>query len=47
MFDHVGHPVQDLVRTRIGPIRLDQQRPGRLRTIEGPELRALYTEAGL
>jgi 23S rRNA pseudouridine2605 synthase len=47
MFDRVGHPVQDLVRTRIGPIRLDQQRPGRMRTIEGPELRALYTEAGL
>jgi 23S rRNA pseudouridine2605 synthase len=47
MFDEVGHPVVDLVRTRIGPIRLDQQRPGSLRGIEGRELRALYTEAGL
>lgn len=47
MFDEVGHPVVDLVRTRIGPIRLDQQRPGSLRSIEGRELRALYTEAGL
>ncbi|MFM9136300.1 MAG: pseudouridine synthase [bacterium] len=43
----VGHPVESLVRTRFGPVRLGQQRPGTLRTIDGAELRSLYTAAGL
>lgn len=43
--DAVGHPVADLVRTRIGPIRLGQQRPGTLRPITGTELGALYEAA--
>jgi 23S rRNA pseudouridine2605 synthase len=43
----VGHPVLSLVRTRIGPIRLGQLRPGSVRTLSGPELRSLYTAAGL
>jgi 23S rRNA pseudouridine2605 synthase len=47
MLAEVGHPVTDLVRTRVGPIRLGQQRPGILRAITGPELRALYTAVGL
>lgn len=47
MFDEVGHPVIDLVRTRIGRIHLGQQRPGVLREITGPELRGLYTDVGL
>jgi 23S rRNA pseudouridine2605 synthase len=47
LLDEVGHPVVSLVRTRIGPIRLGQQRPGTVRTLSGPELRSLYTAAGL
>lgn len=47
MMDAVGYPVTDLVRTRIGPIHLGNQRPGVLRTITGSELRGLYTEVGL
>ena len=47
MLDEVGHPVLALVRTRIGPIALGQQRPGTVRVLSGPECRALYTEAGL
>ncbi len=47
LLDEVGHPVESLVRTRIGPIRLGQQRPGTVRTLSGPELRSLYTAAGL
>lgn len=47
LLDAVGHPVTDLVRTRIGPIHLGQQRPGVLREITGPELRSLYTAVGL
>lgn len=47
MMEFVGHPVIDLVRTRIGPIHLGQQRPGVLREISGPELRSLYTAVGM
>lgn len=47
MLDAVGFPVTDLVRTRIGPLHLGQQRPGSLRALEGSELHALYTAVGL
>jgi len=47
MFDAVGSPVTALVRTKIGPVALGQQRPGVLRVINGAQLRALYTAAGL
>jgi 23S rRNA pseudouridine2605 synthase len=43
----VGYPVTDLVRTRIGPIHLGNQRPGVIRAITGKELRELYTAVGL
>jgi 23S rRNA pseudouridine2605 synthase len=38
----VGHPVQRLVRTAIGPVRLGSQRPGTLRDLSPGELRELY-----
>ena len=47
MMDSVGHPVLELVRTRIGPIYLGQQRPGVMRELHGAELRSLYTDVGL
>jgi len=47
MFDAIGHPVQALVRTRVGPVALGQLRPGSLRVLVGNELHALYTQAGL
>jgi len=47
MLDAVGYPVTDLVRTRIGPLPLGQQRPGVVRAVTGGELRALYTAVGL
>ncbi len=40
-------PVRALVRTTVGPIHLGSQRPGTVRRIAGPELRRLYTAAGL
>jgi len=43
----VGHPVEELVRTQVGPIRLGQLRPGRTRVVSGAELHSLYTAAGL
>ncbi len=47
MLEAVGYPVSDLVRTQVGPIHLGNQRPGVLRTIDGPELRGLYTAVGM
>ena len=47
MFDAVEAPVTALARTRFGPIHLGQQKPGSIRPITGPELRSLYTAAGL
>jgi 23S rRNA pseudouridine2605 synthase len=38
----VGHPVQRLVRTAIGPIRLGGQRAGTTRELTRAELAALY-----
>jgi 23S rRNA pseudouridine2605 synthase len=37
----VGHPVRRLVRTRIGSIRVGELPPGRWRTLESSEVRAL------
>jgi 23S rRNA pseudouridine2605 synthase len=47
VFDALGHPVQRLVRTRVGPVRLGGQRPGEIREITGKQLQRLYTEVGL
>lgn len=47
MLDAVGHPVLSLVRTKLGPIALGQQRPGTTRVLSGPEARSLYTDVGL
>lgn len=47
LLEAVDHPVEQLVRTQVGPIPLGELRPGRLRAITGPELGSLYTAAGL
>jgi len=47
MLDAIDHPVIDLVRTQVGPIRLGQQPPGDYREVAGPELGSLYTAVGL
>jgi len=38
----VGHPVERLVRTSIGPVRLGDQRAGRVRPLTRTEVGALY-----
>lgn len=43
----VGHPVQHLVRTAIGPIRLGAQKPGRLRTLTRDEVAGLQALVSL
>jgi len=42
LLSEVGHPVQALVRTAIGPVHLGSQRPGRLRVLTPQEVGALY-----
>jgi 23S rRNA pseudouridine2605 synthase len=46
MCSAIGHPVQRLVRTRIGPIRDQNLPPGRWRALEPGEVRALAAAAG-
>jgi len=42
LFDAVGHPVQRLTRTAIGPVRLEGLRPGQVRDLTGKELGGLF-----
>jgi len=46
MFDAVGFPVQRLIRTQIGPIKLGDIRPGRTRHLSQAEVGALYKAVG-
>ncbi|HWH27341.1 MAG TPA: pseudouridine synthase, partial [Mycobacteriales bacterium] len=47
LLDAVGHPVQRLVRTSVGPVRLGEQRPGKLRPLTTQEVAALYAAVDL
>jgi 23S rRNA pseudouridine2605 synthase len=47
MFEAVGHPVQRLVRTAIGPLMLGRLKPGTYRKLRLEEVRNLYRAAGL
>ncbi|MEI6109546.1 MAG: pseudouridine synthase [Actinomycetes bacterium] len=47
LFDEVGHPVVDLVRTQIGPILLGNLKSGHVRTLANKELGKLYNAVGL
>ena len=46
LLDHVGHPVQRLTRTRIGPVALDRLRQGTLRELTRDELGICSTRVG-
>lgn len=47
LFDELGHPVIDLVRTNIGPVALDRLKSGQLREVTNKELGSLYQAVGL
>ncbi|NYI69074.1 pseudouridine synthase [Spelaeicoccus albus] len=47
MLDAVGYPVLSLVRTTMGPIRLGDQRPATLRTLNRTEVGTLKREVGM
>jgi 23S rRNA pseudouridine2605 synthase len=42
LLDSVGHPVERLVRTSVGPVQLGSQRAGKIRALQPPELAALF-----
>lgn len=42
MLAEVGHPVERLVRTRVGPVRLGGQKPGTVRPLTRQELAGLH-----
>jgi len=46
LLDAVGHPVQRLVRTTIGPVLLGDLPSGKLRDLTSAELGSLYRELG-
>jgi 23S rRNA pseudouridine2605 synthase len=46
LFEEVGHPVNRLVRTAIGPIRLGDLKPGRTRRLTNAEVAALFKAVG-
>ncbi len=47
LLDHVGHPVQRLTRTAIGPVRIEGLRTGAVRELSSEELGALLDLLGL
>jgi 23S rRNA pseudouridine2605 synthase len=47
MLEEVGHPVQRLVRTSVGPVQLGSQRAGKIRALTPQELAALFKAVGM
>jgi 23S rRNA pseudouridine2605 synthase len=47
LLEEVGHPVQRLVRTAIGPVLLGDQRAGKMRPLTPRELAELFAAVGL
>ena len=47
LLDHVGHPVRQLTRTQIGPVRLAGLKQGSLRELDEREIGTLLDAAGL
>ncbi|HEX5522747.1 MAG TPA: pseudouridine synthase [Pedococcus sp.] len=47
LLDAVGFPVLTLVRTQVGPIRLGDTKPGKMRALSKDEVGRLYSAAGL
>jgi 23S rRNA pseudouridine2605 synthase len=47
LLEAVGHPVQRLVRTHVGPVALGELRQGNIRALTPDEVARLYNEVGL
>jgi 23S rRNA pseudouridine2605 synthase len=47
LFEAVGHPVERLVRTQVGPIRINDQKQGTIRTLGHQEVGHLLASVGM
>ncbi|MCB1253461.1 MAG: rRNA pseudouridine synthase [Austwickia sp.] len=47
LLEAVGHPVETLTRTNVGPVRIGDLKPGKTRPLNGKEIAELYRAAGL
>lgn len=47
LLEAVGHPVITLTRVQVGPVRLGDIKPGRMRPLNSKEIGELYRAAGL
>lgn len=47
LLEEVGHPVQALARVEVGPVKLGNLRPGKMRPLRKDEVGGLYQAAGL
>ncbi|MCP3425301.1 rRNA pseudouridine synthase [Rothia sp. AR01] len=47
LFDAVGHPVEKLVRTEMGPLRIGSQKQGTVRNLSKVEISQLLTSVGM
>jgi 23S rRNA pseudouridine2605 synthase len=47
LMDEVGYPVERLVRTAVGEVKLGNQRPGRFRPLNHAEVGSLYRSVGM
>lgn len=47
MLEEVGHPVIALARPQVGPVKVGELRPGKMRPLTSREVAALYKAAGL
>jgi 23S rRNA pseudouridine2605 synthase len=47
LLEAVGHPVLQLVRTDVGPIRLGELRSGKVRSLTSDEVGRLYAAVGM
>ena len=47
MLEQVGHPVISLARPQVGPVKVGELRPGKMRPLTSREVAALYKAAGL
>jgi len=45
MLDYLGHPVNRLIRVKVGPVSLGDLKPGRWRHLTRPEVAALFAAA--
>lgn len=47
LLEAVGHPVETLTRTNVGPVRIGDLKTGKMRPLNGKEIAGLYKAAGL